>query len=86
MLESFDDVPVDLAVHGRRWLPKGHPVEKLVLNPAKLPATFWESLRQIAGSTDFPMRQLYMLVKAWRKQKPFQHAQSAWTTAAPVPR
>ena len=71
VLESFDDVPGELDVHRRRWLPKGHPVEKLVLNPAA-PETFWESLRQIAASTDFPMRQLYMLVKAWREQKPFE--------------
>lgn len=26
----------------------------------------------IAGSTDFPKRQLYMLVKAWREEKPFE--------------
>ena len=71
VLESFDDVTVDLDDHRRQWLPQGYPLEKLVLDPVQLRQS-WEPLRQIAGSSDFPMRQLYMLVRAWRKREDFQ--------------
>ena len=78
VLESFDDVTVELDDHRRQWLPKGYLLEKLVLDPVKLRQS-WESLRQIAGSPDFPMRQLYMLVRAWRKGEDFQPHQSRLT-------
>jgi hypothetical protein len=71
VLESFDDVTGKLDDHRRSWLPKVVPVEKLVLDPAAL-CRSWESLRRIADSPDFPMRQLHALVKAWRNGKDFQ--------------
>ena len=53
VLESFDDVTVDLDDHRRQWLPQGYPLEKLVLDPVQLRQS-WEPLRQIAGSSEFP--------------------------------
>ncbi|MDR3636734.1 MAG: hypothetical protein P4L84_23220 [Isosphaeraceae bacterium] len=71
VLESFNDRPgEDLDVHRRRLLPEGVPVEGLVLDPVR-GEMFWGALRRIAASDDFPTRQLYLLVKAWRKREPF---------------
>ena len=81
VLESLDDVTVELDDHRRKWLPKGDPVEKLVLDPVKLRRS-WESIRQIAGTPDFPMRQLYMLVRAWRKARTSSRIGRASTRAA----
>ena len=39
VLESFDDVTGDLEAHRLRWLPKGEPAEKLLLDPTKSAVT-----------------------------------------------
>lgn len=66
VLESFDDVTGDLDAHRTRFLPKGYPVGALVIDP-KQPPEVWNALRAIDATPDFPIRQLYMLTKAWRK-------------------
>jgi hypothetical protein len=63
VLESFDDITGDLDEHRGRWLPASVSVASLIFDPTK---PFWEPLQQIAENTEFPLRQLYMLCKAWR--------------------
>ncbi len=74
VLESFDDVTNDLDEHRRKWLPRSLDVQQLLFTPPQQPTPpqpdFWAALRAIAACPDFPMRQLYMLCKAWRKGEP----------------
>ena len=76
VLESYDDISGDLddlKAHRRKFLPKASHVNDLVIDPTALKG-LWDGagkqrgcLKQIADSSDFPMRQLYMLTKAWRQ-------------------
>lgn len=65
VLESFDDISGDFDAHRRKWLPTGFQTQKLVLNPHHL-TTLRTPLCQVAAGDDFPTRQLYRLVHAWR--------------------
>ena len=65
-LESQDDDGGDFERGWKRWLPEGEPKERLLLTARQLKG-IEEPLRVIAASSDFPTRQLYMLVHAWRK-------------------
>ncbi|MBN9119963.1 MAG: hypothetical protein J0I06_12505 [Planctomycetes bacterium] len=76
VLESFDDVTGDLKRHRVKWLPKAEQErllapgntdpDPLVLDAAHF-CDAWAALREIAASDEFPLRQLYMRVHAWRK-------------------
>ncbi|MEX1027909.1 MAG: hypothetical protein WD049_07875 [Candidatus Paceibacterota bacterium] len=73
VLESYDDISGDLDNHRRRFLPASQNISDLSINPSHL-AACWDVLQRIASSSDFPMRQLYMLTKKWRKGEDFaQH-------------
>jgi hypothetical protein len=67
VLETYDDISGDLSAHRLRFLPPGHDAKELVIDPGRLDSC-WKVLQQVTQSSDFPMRQLYMLTKAWRKQ------------------
>ncbi len=66
VLESFDNIN-NLREHRRRSLPttSTESMSCFPLDPTKL-SVIWDSLIRIARSNEFPMRQLYMLCKAWR--------------------
>ena len=66
VLESFDDISGDLNEHRQRFLPTTATLADLVIDPAQLKDR-WLPLTNLASSSDFPMRQLYRLVTAWRK-------------------
>lgn len=74
VLESFDDITSDFHEHRERALPKllkapdprpDNWSDPLTLDPTVLKAVF-PALQAVARDDDFPMRQLYMLLKAWR--------------------
>ncbi len=70
-LESFDDIADDdWLAHRTRWLPGGREAfvgrsDPLTIDPGRGQA-FWSALRAVAAAPDFPMRQLYLLARAWR--------------------
>ncbi|NBO93136.1 MAG: hypothetical protein EBV06_12630 [Planctomycetia bacterium] len=68
VLESYDNDGGNFDSFYRRWMPPGEPQQHLLLTGAQLQA-IEEPLRTIALSDDFPMRQLYMLVHAWRQKQ-----------------
>lgn len=66
VLESFDDVSGDFDTHRRLWLPSDVSAAQLILDPDAL-TTLMEPLSAVARGHDFPTRQLYRLVHAWRQ-------------------
>ena len=70
VLESFDDIQGDLAEQRKKWLPKGMASEALVFDPTRLQDT-WTAICKLAGSEEFPTRQLYRLCKQWRSGENF---------------
>ncbi len=78
VLESFDDISGDLEAHRAKFLPKkrlddqdglaaADDLRRLVIRASSLSAN-WQALNTIGKSREFPMRQLYLLTKAWRTQ------------------
>jgi len=65
VLESFDDISGDFDKYRKKWLPPMTSISQLVLDPTR---KIWEPLRKLAGTEEFPMRQLYNCVKAWRQE------------------
>lgn len=65
VLESFDDITGDLSEHRERYLPPGHDVNALAIDPAQLTA-HWDLLCRIGSSSELPRRQLYRFAHAWR--------------------
>ncbi|MEM9943146.1 MAG: hypothetical protein AAF939_16400 [Planctomycetota bacterium] len=76
VLESFDDVTVQLAEHRKRFVPSGEEsVDQLVIQPQRL-VKFWDRLIQLSQESQFPIRQLYRFVNAWIHSKTSEMSES----------
>lgn len=76
VLESYDDVSGDLETHRGRFLPENDDPVNLVIDPTRL-QTCWKTLERIAApNSEFPMRQLYLLIQEWKRGGDFTKHES----------